>query len=443
MLIHRALKGAAIAGAVVLLSLSFAGTARAQCGPMDVVFVVDNSGSMTDVISEIQNQVTKIADAVQNASGGDYQFGLVAMPQNDVDIYLDLSPNNRALLDPAVKRMTTVSSSGAGIAYDEALDTILNHLPERTGSVGAQHGTFKGTFRPNAAKIIMVITDTGPQGFDSDLGTHDQHTHAMALLAKSLDIHITGIFVPTGGGTDPSIDKPIMVDMVATSGGLFKETKPDASDLSDVILDIVAACGGASGGVIRNLLIDPLELVLLNGQSGDVHIVNFNPSTKDAKVVYTADIPEENDFTAKFTPVAHPADPGTEEETMTVTVGPRALQGTHLMAIRASKGTGADDFAIVHVIVDCVPPYFLSNGQPQNVSVPRGQTTTLKVTPSGDGPFRYQWFRGHSGITTFPIAGATLQQLTSDPATGSGEYWVRVDNACGSRDSTTVVVTPQ
>ncbi len=172
-------------------------------------------------------------------------------------------------------------------------------------------------------------------------------------------------------------------------------------------------------------------------------ITNFNPSTKDATVVYSAEFGEDEDFTTKFTPVGKPEFEGTEQQILSITVGPRALQGTHLIGLRASKGTGADDFAIIHVIVDCMPPHFLSSGQPQSASVARGSTTKLKATAGGDPPFRYQWFRGHSGITTFPIAGATSAELTTDAVTGTGEYWVRIENACGSRDSATAVVTPQ
>ncbi|HEX9160589.1 MAG TPA: hypothetical protein VF980_02695, partial [Thermoanaerobaculia bacterium] len=55
---HRAPKAAGLAAAAVLLSMIFTGPASAQqCGPMDVVFIVDNSGSMTNVINEIQTQV--------------------------------------------------------------------------------------------------------------------------------------------------------------------------------------------------------------------------------------------------------------------------------------------------------------------------------------------------------------------------------------------------
>src|SRR5207248_3591777 len=195
-----------------------------QCGPMDVVFIIDNSGSMAGVINEVQGQVGKIADAVATASGGDYQFGLVAMPANNVAVYLDMSANNRADLNDAVNKMATEGSCGLGIAYDEALDTVLNNLAPRSGSNGSQTGTFAGKFRKDAAKIIIIITDTGPQGFDCDAGTHAAHAHDLAALAAQQGVHITGIFVPDGGGTDPTVDIPTLQDVASTSGGLFKQT---------------------------------------------------------------------------------------------------------------------------------------------------------------------------------------------------------------------------
>ncbi len=437
---HRALKGAAAIAAAVLLSIPFATTASAQnCGPMDVTFIIDNSGSMTNVIAQVQQQVGKIADAVQTASGGDYQFGLVNMPANDVNVLLDMGPNNRASLDAAVKQMTTTSSSGAGIAYDEALNTVLNHLGPRKGTVGQQTGKFAGQWRASAAKIIMVITDTGPQGFDDAMGTHDQNAHAMAVLAAGMNVHITAIFVPTGGGVDPAIDRPIMQDLAKTSGGLFKETQADASDLASVIVDIVNACGGAAGGGAgSNLVIDPQEIVLTNGETGDVHITNFAPGPNHS-TVYDATAAEEGEFTIVFKPVNNPAAGATEEEIASITVGPNTFQGTHFVAVRATS-SGSEDFAIIHVIVDCQPPYFLSAGQPQNQNAGTGTAATLKVTPGGDGPLHYQWYRGHTGITSSPIAGANSAQLTTDTTNASGEYWVRVSNACGSRDSATAVV---
>ncbi|MBK5259938.1 MAG: hypothetical protein JJE51_10115, partial [Thermoanaerobaculia bacterium] len=95
-------------------------------------------------------------------------------------------------------------------------------------------------------------------------------------------------------------------------------------------------------------------------------------------------------------------------------------------------------------IVECRAPFFLGtgSGQPQSQSVRRGTSARLKATPGGDGPFRYQWYRGYTGNTNFPIAGATSSELNTGAIENYSTYWVRVSNACGSRDSAVAVVTP-
>lgn len=432
--------------AAVLCAAVLTAPARAQqCGPMDVVFVIDNSGSMTAVISEVQKQVGKIADAVAAASGGDYQFGLIAMPANDVDVFLDMAPQNRADLNTAVNKMTTVSSCGPGIAYDEAFDTILNHLGPRTGSSGSQSGSFTGQFRANAAKIIILITDTGPQGFDcGTTPAHVQKAHEMAVLAASQGVHITGIFVPDGGGTDPTTDIPTMQDVAATSGGLFKETKADASDAADVIIDIVNACGGAAGGgSALNLVLDPTEVLLTNNSSADVNVTFYLPATGTQATTYTTfGLPD--DSTVQFLPRTPDVD-GTEARLMRINIGPDTPPGTYVLTVKASRDDIADQFNYVLVFVDCQPPFILGvndlGTQSQNIA--SGQRATLKVVPGGNGPFRYQWYQGHSGSTAFPISGATTSVLQTSPVTTPSEFWVRVTNGCGSRDSATAVVTPR
>lgn len=431
--------------AAMLLGVMLAVPAHAQqCGPMDVTFVIDNSGSMTNVIAEVQNQVGKIADAVTAASGGDYQFGLIAMPANDVDVFLDMAPNNRNDLTSAVAKMTTVSSCGLGIAYDEAFNTVLNHAAPRTGASGAAHGTFNGTWRPTAAKIIILITDTGPQGFDcGDNGTHIAAAHNMAVLAASMNIHITGIFVPDGGGTDPTVDIPTMQDVASTSGGLFKQTKPDASDAADVIIDIVNACGGAAGAGSQNLIIDPNEIVLANTESKDVNVTLFLPATGTEQTTFTASgLPD--DSTVQFLP-RDPDVKGTEAHTMRITIGPDTLARTYVLQVKASRSDMADQFDYVLVNVDCQPPFILGTNDlgAQTQTVTSGQKANLRVVPGGNGPFKYQWYQGHSGSTAFPIAGATSSTLQTPAITTPTEFWVRVTNACGSRDSATAAVSPR
>lgn len=442
---QRALRRAAFAVFAAVLLFGLAGTASAQsCGPMDVVFVVDNTGSMGGVISEIQNQVTIIADAVAAASNGDYQFGLIAHPRNDAVVLLTLAPGNRAAFDDAVDQMTTEGSCGNPAAWDEGLNTAVNGLSERTGPDGAQIGDFPDAWRASATKIIIIITDVHPSGFecDFDAGTHDVFVEDLGEQAAARGILVTSVYVPTGNTPEAEI-KAILQLPVDATGGFFKETLPDASDLSEIVVDIIENCGGGTRSGPTNLFIDPQELVVLNGESGTVRIRNLEAAGFGNMTVWSVENIDgsPSSFTASFHPRTPEAE-GTEEIDLVLTAGSETPQGTHLVILKATREGAPDNYAIIHVIVECRPPFFLGINQPKNVSVPRGTTATLRAIPGGDGPLRYQWYRGPSGSTKFPVAGATGANFTTPAVTGSIPYWVRVSNACGSRDSAAAVVSP-
>jgi hypothetical protein len=450
MLIHqKALRSAAFAALFLIASLTAIPASAQTCGPMDVVFVVDETGSMGNVISEIQNQVSLIADEVVNASGGDYQFGLVGMPDNNVDVLLNFTPNNRAALGTAVGQLGTAGGCG-GVPYDEALDAVVNLLGPRSGSSGNQIGTFSGPWRPNATKIVILITDTWPQGFTCSFqqGVHDVKAHDIAEEAATDGIHISSVYVPTGN-TPEDLIISIMEDVANTSAGIYKESASDASDLSDIILDIIKNCGGAAGRVgPTSLTVDPTELSLIPNETGVVHINNADPGTATNPTVWSIEnLPD--GWTARLVP-ATLREGEAEAIDLEITPGPDAAQGLHMIGVRGVKGPEgalpeADNYIVVHVIVDCRPPFFLATPghHPESQTVASGGTARLVALPSGDGPFRFQWFRGPSGSTAFPIAGATNSTFTTEAITAPSQYWVRVTNACGSRDSNSAVVSPR
>ncbi|HUP49962.1 MAG TPA: vWA domain-containing protein [Thermoanaerobaculia bacterium] len=413
---------------------------------MDVVFVIDNTGSMGNVIQEIQAQVGQIADAVAQASGSDYQFGLIVLPRNDIEILLTLEPGNRAQLDTAVARMSTEGSCGLGVGWDEGLNTAVNGLSARTGSDGSQIGDFPNAWRAGATKIAIIITDTHPSGFDCDFqaGTHDVLVHQVGEQAAGAGILVTSVYVPTGNSPESEIIA-LLQDPVTSTGGFFKETQPDASDVSDIIIEIVENCGGGARLGPTNLFIDPMELVLLNGETGLVRILNMEPAGFGNQTVWSVENVDgtPGSFSVAFHPRAAELE-GTEEIDLLITAGSETAQGTHLVIVKAAREGALDNYAIIHVIVECRPPFFLGlpGHQPQSQTVPLGTTAVLRAVPGGDGPLRYQWYRGPSGSTAFPIAGATTSELTTEAITVPTPYWVRVSNACGSRNSAAAIVSP-
>ncbi|HET7434726.1 MAG TPA: VWA domain-containing protein [Thermoanaerobaculia bacterium] len=439
---------AAVRSAVlVVLALGFGAVAHAQstCGPMDVVFVIDNTGSMTEVIAQVQQQVNDIADAVTVSSGGDAQFGLVVAPSNDVVVLLDLAKDNRAALTDAVAQMTTIGSCGEPAEWDQALYTVLNNSAAgRTyaNGVGTQVGDFTGQFRANATKLIIVVTDARPGGTTGCdyLPGDSSIAFAMADNARSRGILLATVFVPTSSaeayGFIPTV-RSVLQSTAAITDSVFMETKADASNLANILKEVIITCGSGRLGL------DPKELVLDNGETGTIHVTNYRPgSSLDALTYRASGLPEDSTF--KFTRMT-PQLVGTDLQSLDITIGPDTPAGVYVVpvSVRAASGRVSADYVLVYV--GCVPPMILATPghQPESTNIAAGMRAKLTVAPGGSPGFKYQWYRGHRGLTNFPVEGANGPEFTTPVMTAgsSEEYWVRVSNACGSTDSATATVS--
>jgi hypothetical protein len=70
-----------------------------------------------------------------------------------------------------------------------------------------------------------------------------------------------------------------------------------------------------------------------------------------------------------------------------------------------------------------------------------GSPVTLTATPSGCGPFTYQWYIGVSGNTSTPT-GSNSPTLNTGTLTATRRYWVKLtDNVGGTANSNTAAVT--
>jgi len=78
-------------------------------------------------------------------------------------------------------------------------------------------------------------------------------------------------------------------------------------------------------------------------------------------------------------------------------------------------------------------------------TVPAGQSATLQIIATGAEPLAFQWYRGVSGSTGSPIAGANSSAfLVTRGENGvwadQMNYWVRVSNSFGKADSPTIKI---
>ncbi len=85
----------------------------------------------------------------------------------------------------------------------------------------------------------------------------------------------------------------------------------------------------------------------------------------------------------------------------------------------------------------CTPPLSPSITVTPSNQILYGGSASLSATAGGTAPFTYFWFQGSA---TTPFQTAVSPSITVFP-TQTTSYWVRVSNACGSKDSATVTVT--
>jgi hypothetical protein len=218
---------------------------QGTCGPMDLVIVLDNTNSMFGAIDNIKDELPTIVSNAQNASGGDLRLGYITF-NDSVIVRNNLTTNISAVMN-SINDTSASGGAGAPEASDEAKNTSVNNLPGGTrkdaaGNTGTQVGDFTTPYRSNALKIIVLITDAPPGGFNDVQNPQDNTSmHQHALTAQNKSIIISDIFVPTVG--DYAGQAAILEDDADTTGGVFITTEPNGNGTSAAINEIINKCG--------------------------------------------------------------------------------------------------------------------------------------------------------------------------------------------------------
>jgi len=236
-----------VAVGVLTLGAGFSSGAWAQaapfCGAMDVVFVVDDTGSMSGAISNIKAGIASIAADVVAASGGDYQMALVSF-KDTVETDVDLAPGNEAAVQAGIAALSASSGAGLPEASDAALDTVVNGT-----SAGSDAGPCNQPFnsaglRPGAVKIAVMLTDNLPGGCNDSFTATDQANAArVANDASAADILISAIY---NANSAAPVTAGIMTNYAATTGGVYVNTPSNGEGTSAAIEEIIAACGSGA-----------------------------------------------------------------------------------------------------------------------------------------------------------------------------------------------------
>ncbi|MCB9590427.1 MAG: VWA domain-containing protein [Polyangiaceae bacterium] len=133
-------------------------TAENKLQPADIIFVVDNSGSMTEEAGFVQSAINTFANGIASA-GIDYHVILISADSND----------SNGICAPA--------PLGSGQCPADSLAPNYKHINREVGSSNAlqivleEFEKYKPMLRPGASKHVVAISDDNPattaQAFDA------------------------------------------------------------------------------------------------------------------------------------------------------------------------------------------------------------------------------------------------------------------------------------
>ena len=249
---------------------------------MDVVFVIDYTGSMADEFTAsstgLQAQVTNITNKIVSRSGGDYRLTMVlvdaksgsstsGLNYSSSSTYTSLPSANKhvqqigsgtpsrhihstALVKFASTNNTNFANKlnllaagdnnsgnmqiGSGqntIGWEVALDQILNN-------------NFAGTFRSGVNRMIIFVTDTSPEGTATGQFTGAEETTLMGSLsntavANNTSISIIGPINNQNSNDGTTNTHTIYNGYADNTGGLTDFTSPlDSADIVTFIENI-------------------------------------------------------------------------------------------------------------------------------------------------------------------------------------------------------------
>jgi hypothetical protein len=232
---------------IFAVGVGISGTVAAQpvpgvCGAMDLVFVVDDTGSMGGAIANIQaDLVTIIADA-NIASGGDLNLALTSFkdaPQTDADLV-----SSEAVVTAAIGALVASGGARGPEASDVSLDAVVNGLGVDGDGVACGAFFSNGNFRAGAVKIAIMLTDNFPGGCSDSFTAADTANAArVANDASVANIRISALY---NSSFPNATIVGIMNNYATTTGGQYVNTPSNGAGTAAAISEIIADCGSSA-----------------------------------------------------------------------------------------------------------------------------------------------------------------------------------------------------
>ncbi len=212
---------------------------------MDIVVALDISGSMSGALIALQWRLGDLVERLVERSAGDIRLGLVGFNQSILVLRdLEGTPGEAQITAflTVLGRLDAYGGDNVPELSAEALHTVLDRLP---AAGRPQLGDFTGRFEARN-RLLIVITDQHPGGFDDAFGAEDLAlVDAVTRRAADLGVRISAIYVPTEVWPVAEIEA-ILRSYADGTGGVFAMTDRRGAGVPQAIVDIVALCGAGA-----------------------------------------------------------------------------------------------------------------------------------------------------------------------------------------------------
>lgn len=190
------------------------GPVSCQAG-MDVVFLIDYTGSMGSYINAVKTNVLSIVNTIIAESGNDYRLGLVLFDETSTSANFSYNTSTNYTSLPASQRYINVNSSARRKQAITAMEVMSNQnqssfstqlnkintssFPIGSGAGGPEPGGIgyeqilngiAGSFRTNVAKLVVLITDALPGGDDDTYTQAIDGPYLQGLAATGLQENV-------------------------------------------------------------------------------------------------------------------------------------------------------------------------------------------------------------------------------------------------------------
>ncbi len=217
---------------------SFTRRTFAGFGAIDIVFVIDTTGSMADDIAAVQSAAGQIVDRVATTVP-DFQIGVVAYEDFPVSPYGSSGdiPSRTVLpmtsdRNAAINAINTLDAAGGG-DYEEAVYTGLMHAIDGKQGLGSWRGGI-------ARKVIILMGDAPPHDPEPMTGFTKAAVTDRAIDADPVDFFTVAI------GSDEETVRSFERLAKLNGGEYFNALTAD--EVVDVLFDVIDDSGGGEPG---------------------------------------------------------------------------------------------------------------------------------------------------------------------------------------------------